>query len=112
MLFTPSVPLYPTVLETLFDVPDLSMAPLNPSRPLPSWTADKFALIVAYLDDGASWILLSMLGPSMRCRSVPWVLLFESSFPLAGNLRDIEIYSFACAALPPLAECIGLLLRS
>ena len=47
MLFTPSVPLFPTVFDTLLDVPDHSMAPLNPLRPLPSWTADKFALIVA-----------------------------------------------------------------
>ena len=36
-----------TVFETLFDVPDLSMAPLNPSRSLPSWTADKSTLIGA-----------------------------------------------------------------
>ena len=44
-------------------------------------------LIVAQLEDGASRILL-----------------FESGCPLAGNLRDIEISSFACAALPPLVE--------
>eukprot|EP00614_Pseudopedinella_elastica_P014919 CAMPEP_0172581322 /NCGR_PEP_ID=MMETSP1068-20121228/548_1 /TAXON_ID=35684 /ORGANISM="Pseudopedinella elastica, Strain CCMP716" /LENGTH=70 /DNA_ID=CAMNT_0013374265 /DNA_START=106 /DNA_END=318 /DNA_ORIENTATION=+ len=47
MLFTPSATLVLTVFDTLFDVPDLSMAPLNSSRPLPSWTADEFTLIVA-----------------------------------------------------------------
>ena len=64
------------------------------------------------LDDGASRILFSTLGPSMRCRSVPWVLLFESGCPLATNLRDIEISSFAYAALPPLVERIDLPHRS
>ena len=65
-LFTPSARLC-FGSDTLSDMPDRSRWSAYSSRPLPSWTADKFTLIVAKLDDGASRILLSMLGPSMRC---------------------------------------------